>query len=164
MLNVPHRRQSTAWSCGPACVRSILAYYGKRVPERKLIDALRCTPERGTDPASIALYLRKRGLRVQARPRSTMASLGKSAAAGWPTLVVYQDYGCCAAADLSTSLDHGHYSLVVGVDRDFVYLCDPSSKKKTRKIERATFLSRWRDIDASGRVFIRWALTVRPKT
>ena len=164
MLAVKHYRQQRAFTCGPACVRSVLAYYGKRVPEKRLIEELGASSEHGTAPEKLAAFFRKAGFVCHANGRVGLTKLRRiTGTLGQPCIVAFQDWGCCPQADLSTSYDHGHYAVVIGIDAEFVYLCDPSSKKKVRKIERATFLSRWRDIDASGRVFIRWALTVRPK-
>ena len=162
MLNVPHFRQVRAFTCGPACLRMVLAYYEIADTEADISDAVGCTADAGTSPANMARYLRKRGFVAHSRTNCTLADIKADIKRGRVPIIAYQAHGG-PGVDLSTTLLHGHYSIVVGVTGDRVTLCDPSAKTKHTHLDAATFLERWNDIDARGKQFFRWALTVRPK-
>jgi ABC-type bacteriocin/lantibiotic exporter with double-glycine peptidase domain len=55
-MNVPHFKQQLDYSCLPACVRMVLAYYGDQRPEPELRRLLK-TRVTGTSPANVMLRL-----------------------------------------------------------------------------------------------------------
>ena len=162
-LPVPHYRQGKAWSCGPACVRMILAFYGETVSEAELVEALGANERDGTHPRSIVAHMRLRGLRIRQIGDSGMHGLALEAGRSRPVIVGYQDWSGCRRPDYSTSWDHGHYAIVIGHKDDRIWLCDPSSKRKRRSLAAEDFLSRWRDIDSAGRIYRQWGLSVGPR-
>src|SRR5262245_25086094 len=56
-LDLPHFRQEADYTCVPACVRMILAYYGRDIPEAE-IAAVLVTEETGTRFADIVRIAR----------------------------------------------------------------------------------------------------------
>lgn len=159
MLEVPHFKQGKPWSCGPASVRMILAYYGFDESECTLIDELGTTAKAGTHPEAIERAFGKRGLPCRQAVNGHTLRL---AVATRPVLVVYQDHAP-RGTDYATCYDHGHYAVVIGSDRMSITLADPSSKRPRRKLKLADFFARWHDIDATGRVFRQWGIAVGSK-
>lgn len=60
-MNVPHFEQELHYSCLPACVRMVLAYYGRTVPEAELRTLLK-TRVSGTSPVQVMLRLPEIGV------------------------------------------------------------------------------------------------------
>ena len=164
MLAVPHIRQRTNYSCGPACVASVLRYYGHTTSESQILGPIGCTPELGTSPAQIARYLRSIRHRHKQQSRMTISLLEAYIERAWPVIVAYQAWPHRPSeTDLGQSWDNGHYSVVVGTDDEFIWLVDPSSKRKVRKVRRQEFVASWRDIETPSRIYIRWGVAVGPR-
>lgn len=140
----------------------VLRYFDHEETEGDLVDAMQSNPEVGTAPGSIALYLRKHQLRVQARSGSSLEHLAASVSRGRPVIVAYQAWAP-PRTDYTTCLDHGHYGIVIAADSRRVTLCDPSSKRPRRHFAADEFLSRWRDIDSNHRIYKQWGCVVGPK-
>jgi predicted double-glycine peptidase len=163
MLDLPHYPQSTPYSCGPASMRSVLAYYGSKLTEEWLIRAMHCTPEEGTNPAGMVRFARSRRHRVKTGQKLDITDLHDLTAKGWPVIVAYQDWPHRPSeTDLSRTFDNGHYAVVCGVEGERVYLMDPSSARKRRSIDCRKFVSRWRDIEGNGLIYTRWGLAIGP--
>ena len=161
MLDVPHLRQLRSWSCGPACVRMVLRYFGQDASESDLIEELDCDGRNGTSPERLVQYLRRMGFSVRAGILS-LQDLQLSASRSRPSIVAYQDWAR-PRVDYATSWDHGHYAIVVGADDRRIMLCDPSSKRPRRYLKPDDFLSRWHDIESDGTIYRQWGLSVGPK-
>lgn len=79
-------------------------------------------------------------------------------------LVVYQAWG---TKKYYEKLESGHYSVVIGYEKEYLWLADPYVKGKksrygkgVRKIKKEVFESRWKDIDHTGVVYDHWMLSV----
>lgn len=161
MLALRHFRQCRAYTCGPACLRMVLDYYGQAVTEADISDAVGCNSEDGTPPPKMARYLRKRGFVARSRSGRNLADIKADIKRGLPVIIAYQAWA--QGVDLANTLDHGHYSVIVGIGRDRVTLADPSAKTKRIHIPIQDFLARWHDRCAKGRNYERWGLTARRK-
>lgn len=162
MLTVKHYRQQRCYTCGPACLRMVLDYFGKPDTEADISDAVGCTPEAGTSPANMARYLRKRGFVARSRSMRNLADIKADIKRGRPSIIAYQAWSG-SGVELAASNDHGHYSIITAVTADRVTLCDPSAKTKRIHLDHETFLARWHDRCAKGCHYERWALSVRCK-
>lgn len=164
MLAVPHIRQRTNYSCGPACLSMVLAFHGNAIDEQTLIRRTGATPENGLSPAGIARFLRASRYSHKQQQRMTLALLTAYIDRGWPVVVAYQAWPHKPSqTDLGQCWDHGHYSVVVGVADNFVWLVDPSSKRKRRRVEKTAFVASWRDIETNGRIYRRWGVAIGPR-
>jgi len=164
VLEVPHLRQSTNYSCGAACIRMVLRFYGKRVEENWLIGRTGTTPENGLSPAGIARFLRAARYKHKQQQNMTLDMLASYVERGWPIIVDYQAWPFRPSqTDLGQTWDNGHYSVVVAVRDGRVCLVDPSSRRRRRWIEAERFLASWRDIEANDRIYRRWGVAVGPR-
>jgi uncharacterized protein len=165
MLAVPHIRQRTNYSCGPACLASVLAFHGKVIDEAALIRRTGATPDDGLSPAGIAKFLRRSRYSHKQQQRMTLSLLSAYLERGWPVIVAYQAWPHKPSeTDLGRSWDHGHYSVVVSVHAGRVCLVDPSSKRPRRFLDADKFIASWRDIETRGdRIYRRWGVAVGPQ-
>lgn len=164
MLDVAHIRQTTNYSCGPACISMVLRFHGKTLDEQTLIRRTGTTPEDGLSPSGIAKFLRKSRYSHKQQQRMTLSLLKAYLERGWPVIVAYQAWPHKPSeTDLGRSWDHGHYSVVVCIRDDRVCLVDPSSRRKRRWLDASKFIASWRDIETSGRIYRRWGVAVGPR-
>jgi predicted double-glycine peptidase len=141
---LPLVRQSTPYTCGVACLQSILYYYGQEWPEDILARELKSTEAEGTNYHEILRFARSRGLTAQEKEGMTIDDLRRACAVGRPIIVAYQAWG--ARPDMyANDWEDGHYSIVVGVDREKVYLMDPSTLGNYAFIPIPEFEARWHD-------------------
>lgn len=146
-LSVPHFKQEWQYSCVPACVRMVLAYYGQDHPEAELRQLLGAGPHgtRARDLQRVAAL----GFHVQLG-RSSQAELATALGAGVPPIVFIE----------TTPLDYwsqrcDHVAVVVGIDDAGVALNDPFFGAAPQQTSLATFLQAWASNDC-------WAALIRP--
>lgn len=58
-MNIPYFKQETIWTCGPAVIRSALAYVGIKKSEKQLIKELNTNKKIGTRNRAIASLMEK---------------------------------------------------------------------------------------------------------
>jgi predicted double-glycine peptidase len=163
LLDIPHVLQTKNYSCGPASMRAVMAYYGSKLTEDWLIKAMHCTPDDGTSPASMSRFVRSWRHRIKTSTNLTLTDLHEMTANGWPVIVAYQDWPHRPSeTDLTRTYDNGHYAVVCGIEDDKVYLMDPSSSRRRKTIEAPQFVARWRDIGVKGEIYSQWGLAIGP--
>lgn len=165
MLDVKHIRQSTNYSCGPACLAMVLAYHGHNVSEEWLIKRTGATPEDGLSPSRMTRFLRSARHSHKQHQRMTLSLLSSYLDRGWPVIVAYQAWPHKPSqTDLGASWDNGHYSIVACLSDGRVGLVDPSSKRPRRWLDADRFIASWRDIETRGdRIYRRWGVAVGPR-
>jgi predicted double-glycine peptidase len=165
VLAVPHIRQRTNYSCGPACLSMVLAFHGQLVTEDKLIRRTGATPEDGLSPSGIARFLRRSRYSHKQQQRMTLSLLAAYLERGWPVIVAYQAWPHRPSeTDLGASWDNGHYSVVVCIRDARVCLVDPSSRRRRRWLDADKFIASWRDIETRGdKIYRRWGVAVGPR-
>ena len=174
LLKVPLYRQSHNFTCGVACVASVLRYAGYDFDTRedRLLVKLAATPENGTNYRKITEYLE--AVRIEDFPNTPVIA----------TEVVCEDYASnesdlkltdgllsefraaldddspviCAIqawkddADYTTKTeDDGHYVVLVGYQKDaekdtyIYYFMDPSTAGSYTYLTEEEFILRWHD-------------------
>lgn len=128
--------------CGPAVLKMVLRYYGIEKSEKELAKLASATKSGGTDDKAIARVLKKFGLKTKIKNNGNFPDIKIYLDKNMPVIVDWftrgrRDYPDSAVAD-------GHYSIVVGLDRKFIYLQDPEIGKM-RKLARDDFLRVWFD-------------------
>ena len=174
ILDVPVVPQPTGFTCGPASLKAVLAFHGRRVGMRRL--RARCgTTTQGTDHAKLVAGAVGLGARVVCKSHGTLAELAGFVGQGLPVII---GWWSMEDADLPfdrrwtlpqrEAHDCGHYSVITGVGADRVWLMDPQEGDRPGKavgntsMSRRRFLSVWHDTDTDEyRPVQRWYAVVR---
>ncbi len=159
--NVKSRCQHKDWSCGPASIRSLFYYYGISVSEQELIQYGEISEE-GTDFATMRKLANEYGFSFWSTYMGTIEDIKKWLNKKIPVLVCYQ-LG-------NPSGFNGHYSVVFGVDDNYIWLSDPSNydegagKKFTenRKMTIKKFMKHWFEYD-NGIKYKKWYAIIKLK-
>lgn len=156
---VPHARQQTDYTCGPAALKMVAGHEGVEVTEEEIAEKADSGKEKGTPPNDLAAAGKKLGLEVEMRPELTLDELKGLTDAGIPVICDIQDHG---DEEGYKELTEGHYVVCTGVDDQYVYFNDPAIEGTgKRKLDRETFQRRWRDKEYNGRKWERLGLVVR---
>lgn len=126
-------RQSTGWTCGPACAVTLLSRFGIPATEGEMARLSLADPLRGVDDVQLALAIREKALPAGYDVTVAESDWKSLRSSQFPVLVVF---------NLSTHLDH--YAVVLSADEQYVMLADPLSG--ARRIPREEFLVKWRKI------------------
>lgn len=135
MLQLKHFSQKTG-SCGPASLRAVLDYYGIKASEEKLAELSACTPEKGVGAEGLLKAAEFFGLKGFVKDFADFSDIESHV----------KDKKIPVIVDwfLSTS---GHYSVIVDIDKNFIYFRDPLYRK-TQKMNRADFKRVWFDFSS----------------
>lgn len=141
--------------CGPACLKMVFHYYDTHETEARIAKVAKATFARGTSIKGMAQAANHFGFVLTTKDNATFADIERLLKRGVPPIVDW------------FSEDEGHYSVVVGLDKKFIYLQDPDIGG-LRKMDRQTFFRCW--FDFSGDFLrkpedlnLRRLLTVEPK-
>lgn len=149
-LHVPFEKQELMFLCGPRSLRMVLDYNGKRVSIKKLRALTGVTSEEGTTRRAMASTLRRFGFIVRVKQHATLEDVERAIEQRLPVIVNYRDF----------ISNEGHYGVVTGIDKKFVYLNDPLMRPNL-PVKRSDFLKRWHGSKKS--VSNRWMLVARGK-
>lgn len=131
-LGVPTVKQSPGM-CGPASVKAVLEFYGDDFSEEELADLMGATANDGVEAPAMVQALNLLGYDAYYRDNVTLDEVR--------TLV--EDTRTPVIVDWF-SFTMGHYSVVVGVDDDFIYLQDPELAG-LRAVTLENFVNMWFD-------------------
>jgi predicted double-glycine peptidase len=128
--------------CGPASLKIVLNYYGIDKQEEDIAKLCKVKKGLGVDDKCIKTTAEKLGFKVAIKNNNSFKDVEKWLKKDVPVIVNWftrgrTDYGDSSVAD-------GHYSVVMGLDDNYVYLQDPELGSM-RKIERDDFMRVWFD-------------------
>lgn len=128
--------------CGPASLKIVMDYYGINRNEKELAKLCNLVPGLGVDDKSIADAAKALGFKAEIKNESSFDDIENWLKKGVPVIVDWftrgrQDYNDSEVAD-------GHYSVVMGLDDENIYLQDPETGGE-RKINREDFMKVWFD-------------------
>ncbi len=139
-IPVPHRQQELDYSCVPACVRMLLAFYGQEHSERELRILFKTRPG-GTSAANVMIRLPELGFGAVVFT-ATYYELERAIRSGTPGIVqLWTEY--------ISYWDEAwmHDVVVVGLDEENVLVNDPAFSEAPKKIRHAEFLAAWTAAD-----------------
>lgn len=145
MLDVkPFQETLHADMCGPATLKIVLDYYGVHKSEKELAELTGAVKGIGVDDKAIENAAKSLGFKVEIKNEATFEDIETWLKKSVPVIVDWftkgrSDYGDSEVAD-------GHYSVVIGLDENFVYLQDPEIGG-VRKIDRDDFMRVWFDFE-----------------
>ncbi len=150
--------------CGPASLKMVLEYWGINKSEEEVAIVCNRDPELGTDENAIKKAAESYGLKVEIENNASFDSIQNWLNRRVPVIVNWftrgrSDYGDQEVPD-------GHYSIVVGLDDEYIYLQDPEIGG-LRKLERDDFMCVWFDfkpayITSWNDMIIRQLIAVYP--
>lgn len=117
----------------------------------------------GVDDNRIARAAKSLGLKVQIENESTFNDIERWLQKGVPVIVDWFTRGRSDYED--SEVADGHYSVVAGLDDEYIYLQDPEIGN-IRKIEREDFMKVWFDFTGhyikSDELIIRQLIAIYP--
>lgn len=167
LSGIPDVRQGTGYSCGAAALQAVLAYWGTREREDRLIARLETTPEHGTHPEDIVRVAREFGLEADLREGLEVDDLEAGLSGGATVIVNLQAWRESNVLPWTETWEDGHYMVLLAADEHNLYFEDPSLLGSRGFIPIPEFLDRWHDyegqapLDASDRKYIRMAIFIR---
>lgn len=141
-------RQVTEYSCGACALQAVMSYWGKNVDERELMRVLRTTSEEGTYPENIVRGAQELGFQAEARDHLSLAEVERFTGGGAPMIALVQAWRSEKGAPDSAAgeWDNGHYIVVLGVDKEYVYFEDPYARMSKAFMPRDTFVDHWHQV------------------
>lgn len=128
--------------CGPATLKMIFDYYGIEKSETEITKMCGAKEGLGVDGKGIKQAAESLGLKVEIKNNSTFEDIQYWLNKKVPIIVNWFTRG---RADYDDSeVADGHYSPVVGLDDENIYIQDPEIGK-LRKINRDDFMKVWFD-------------------
>lgn len=164
LISVPSVRQSTDYTCGVACVQSLLWYAGLDYRQDRLAEALGSAEENGTDLQNIRKLFEREYqdlYKTVYREGLTLEDLDRILKEGKPVLCAIQAWSGEVGKDYSSEWQCGHYVIAVGSDRENVYFMDPSICGNYSFIPRDEFEVRWHDSDGTKH-YVHAGLVMEP--
>src|SRR5262245_28361385 len=141
-------RQVTEYSCGACALQAMLSYWGKDADETELMKLLHTTSEEGTYPEDIVQGARALGFDAEAREQLTLDEVERFTANGHPMIALAQVWRSerNSPGSAAEDWDNGHYIVVLGVDKDYVYFQDPYARMSKAFMPRQTFVEHWHQV------------------
>ena len=138
----PFQETLHADMCGPASLKIVMDYYAVNKSENELAQLTNLIPGIGVGDSDIIEAAQTLGFNTEIKNSSTFEDIEFWLNKGVPVIVDWftrgrSDYNDSEVAD-------GHYSVVTGLDDDYIYLQDPEIGKE-RKIGREDFMKVWFD-------------------
>ncbi len=156
MLNITPFRQKPGY-CGPASLKMVLGFFGVKITEKKMVEISGCSNTRGIKAEGLVRAARKLGFQAQIKDFSDLKDIKE-----WVNqkkIPVIVDW---------FAFEGGHYSVVSGIDRENIYLEDPSLGHR-RAMKLATFKRLWFDfpndyLKSKSELIIRRMIVIEKST
>ena len=131
MLDVKPFKQTPGF-CGPACLKMVFSYYGIEKSEMELAKLFNSIKEKGTSAQGLIDAANKLGFKAEIKDNCSFEDIKKYLSRKIPVIVDW------------FLNDEGHYSIIVGIDQENIYLQDPNlGHLRAMKLE--TFYRVWFD-------------------
>jgi len=148
---VPLVRQAYDYSCGAACLASVLYYWGVwegREPELYPLAGTTCD---GTSGRGIIEVCKSFDLDVSNRSSLDLEDLAGLIVEGYTVILSIQAWGNYPNdVDMKEIWEDGHYVVLVGMDEERVYLMDPAVAGGYHSMTHRELLDCWHDYDDAG--------------
>ena len=151
-------RQVTEYSCGACSLQAVLAYWGRPVDERELMQQLETSEAVGTYPEDLVRVAGDMGFRAAVKENVTLDELAAFTRDGRPVIALLQGWRSSGdATPVEEDWSNGHWVVVLGVDATYVYFQDPYARMSKAFVPRETFEAHWHqamggDLEASPRL------------
>jgi len=141
-------RQSTEYSCGAAALQAVLSFWGKDLSEQELIRLLHTSPDTGTYVGDIARVARELGFSASVREDISLDELHNALKKGESVIICGQAWRSREDSEKSVQEDweDGHYIVVLGMDRKYVYYQDPFIQRGKGFVTHQRFEQSWHNV------------------
>jgi predicted double-glycine peptidase len=155
MINLNILKQ-TPMMCGPYSVKMILSYYGIEKPIEELIKELGAIPGFGCPTEDLLAGVKRLGLDVSYKERSSIDDLKANVDFGIPPIVLW-----------FSPEEGGHYTPVVEFENDEIILAD-TLLGNLRRMKVVDFMNRWFELDDyppkdPAKFVLRAAIAITPR-
>ncbi|MBI9087443.1 MAG: C39 family peptidase, partial [Desulfobacterales bacterium] len=156
MLNISPFRQKPG-CCGPASLKMVLGFFGIKLTEKKLVEISGCSKSRGIGAEGLVRVAQELGFRAKIKDFSDLKDINE-----WvnrkKTPVIVDWF----------AFEGGHYSVVSGIDKENIYLEDPSLGHR-RAMKLTTFKRLWFDfpndfLKSKNELIIRRMIVIEQST
>lgn len=147
-LPVPHVVQSTAYTCGPACLLAVAAFFGIATSEKE-IASLAETTTRGTAPDKLTHAAHALGLPAQLVENMTLADLDAVLAGGGVAILALQAWaeGGPPPEGYGDHWSNAHFVIAVGQVEGDLLLEDPLLGPELARLSPEQLVTRWHHVD-----------------
>jgi ABC-type bacteriocin/lantibiotic exporter with double-glycine peptidase domain len=148
-IRVPLCRQETEYTCGEACVQSILGCYGLDFRQDQLAQILDSKPILGTDYRKIIHFMKKLGFQATFMENMSIDRLKCFINEGITPLLQIQAW---AEKDVDYTSDwkDSHYVIACGYDGDRIFFMDPMTLGNYTYLPAEELMKRWHVPDVGG--------------
>lgn len=134
-------KQSDSSRCGPAVIKMVLGYYGVDALEEEICKRCELTYELGCTDIQMKKAIESFGFGCSIFNNSTLGDIEYWIRHHIPIIVDWFTPGINPGLE---DMPNGHSSIVVGIDRERVYLLDPEIGA-VRSVAREEFMRVWFD-------------------
>lgn len=128
--------------CGPASLKMVFDYYGMEKSEAEIAKMCNVDENLGTDDKTLKKVAEELGFKAEIKNEASFEDIQSWLDKKVPVIVNWFTRGRADYED--SEVADGHYSVVVGLDEEFIYIQDPEIGK-LRKITRDDFMKVWFD-------------------
>ncbi|HPW34662.1 MAG TPA: C39 family peptidase [Candidatus Paceibacterota bacterium] len=161
----PYEQMDNMDSCGPTCLRIILEYWGIKVSEMELIKRCKTIPGFGSKTKDIVKAAEYYGMKGFYKNFSSFSEIKKWLDKKIPVIVDWFSGG--PEKESAKYAPDGHYSVVVGLDKNKIYLAETETGK-IYSLKRSAFLRVWFDFEGEWvttwkNMMVRQIIVIYPK-
>lgn len=148
-ISVPLCCQETVYTCGVACVQSILASYGILYRQDTLIELLKQKPIYGTDAHNIIFLMEMLGFDASIHIDMNIGMIKEYIDRGITPLLIIQAW---KDDEINYSYDwkDSHYVIACGYDEERIIFMDPYTLGNYTYIPNNELQKRWHSVDEAG--------------
>jgi predicted double-glycine peptidase len=147
-IDLPNTFQLEDYTCGPAALMAIFAYYGVGPEEEWELEEHMGIDEEGSDPKHILRAVKRYGLAHREFSPMTVGELVTCLDDKHPVMIMLQAWGDRRSYD-RWWVD-GHWIVAIGYDRRRIYFEDPAIYRGRGYLDRAELERRWHDVEGPG--------------
>jgi ABC-type bacteriocin/lantibiotic exporter with double-glycine peptidase domain len=133
-------QQTSRYTCSAAALSAVLHHWGVQASESELTHVIGATPEFGATGSQIVSAARRYGFSAVDNPFSTLNQL-YSFVPQRPVIANIFSF---------MRMGQGHFVVITGIDKNYVYLMDPNAPTNTRRLTHKEMSARWLGRGGSG--------------
>ncbi len=160
LIKVPLCFQETEYTCGVACVQSVLAGYGIVYRQDVLADILKTRPVYGTDYQNILRFLQMLGFQAAFHYDMNIDMIKEYIKNGVTPMLMIQAWKG-DAIDYRYDWRDSHYVLSCGYEEHRLLFMDPYTLGNYTYLSDFELMKRWHTIDSLGNHYSNTGIIIR---